>query len=70
MTRPVMTTSSDEMTSDQVAERLGVQSQTVRAWRLRGAGPRFMKVGRRVVYRSADVEAFEVERMATGPAEA
>ena len=43
----------------EVAERLGVSPFTVRAWRHKGQGPRFMKMGRAVRYRPEDVEAFK-----------
>ena len=43
----------------EVAERLGVSPFTVRAWRRKGHGPRFMKMGRAVRYRSEDVESFK-----------
>ena len=43
----------------EVAERLGVSPFTVRAWRHKGQGPRFMKMGRAVRYRAEDVEAFK-----------
>ena len=42
-----------------IAERLGVSPFTVRAWRHKGQGPRFMKMGRAVRYRAEDVEAFK-----------
>jgi excisionase family DNA binding protein len=43
----------------EVAERLGVSPFTVRAWRRRGHGPRFMKMGRAVRYRPEDVDAYK-----------
>ena len=43
----------------EVAERLGVSPFTVRAWRHKGQGPRFMKMGRAVRYRAEDGEAFK-----------
>lgn len=49
----------------EVALRLNVSLQTVRNWRTRGEGPRYVKLGKRAVrYRPEDVEAFiEGERM-------
>ena len=47
------------LSDTEVAERLGVSPFTVRAWRRKGHGPRFMKMGRAVRYRSEDVEAFK-----------
>lgn len=43
----------------EVADRLNVSLQTVRNWRGRREGPRFVKLGKRAVrYRPEDVEAF------------
>ena len=47
------------LTDVQVAERLGVSRFTVRSWRLKGVGPRFLKMGRAVRYRSQDVDEYE-----------
>ena len=47
------------LTDIQVAERLGVSRFTVRSWRLKGVGPRFLKMGRAVRYRSRDVDEYE-----------
>ena len=41
-----------------LANRLGVSRSTVQSWRYAGRGPRFIKLGRLVRYRSADVDAF------------
>lgn len=43
----------------EVAALLGASLQTVRNWRWRGEGPRFVKLGGRMVrYRPEDVQAF------------
>ncbi len=55
------------LTDVEVAVRLGVSRFTVRAWRLKGTGPRFLKMGRAVRYRPEDVRDFE-ERALTGQA--
>ena len=47
------------LTDIEVAERLGVSRFTVRSWRLKGVGPRFLKMGRAVRYRSEDVDEYE-----------
>jgi excisionase family DNA binding protein len=47
------------LTDVEVAERLGVSRFTVRSWRLKGVGPRFLKMGRAVRYRSKDVDEYE-----------
>ena len=59
-TGQVATRIDERVLSDtEVADRLGVSPFTVRAWRRKGNGPRFMKMGRAVRYRSEDVEAFK-----------
>jgi excisionase family DNA binding protein len=47
------------LTDIEVAARLGVSRFTVRSWRLKGLGPRFMKMGRAVRYRYEDVDEYE-----------
>jgi excisionase family DNA binding protein len=47
------------LTDVEVAERLGVSRFTVRSWRLKGVGPRFLKMGRAVRYRAEDVDEYE-----------
>ncbi|MBN8737662.1 MAG: helix-turn-helix domain-containing protein [Xanthomonadales bacterium] len=47
------------LTDTEVAALLGASLQTVRNWRWRGEGPRFVKLGGRMVrYKPADVQAF------------
>lgn len=47
------------LTDIEVAARLGVSRFTVRSWRLKGLGPRFLKMGRAVRYRPQDVDDYE-----------
>ena len=42
----------------EVAEQLGVPVRTLEDWRLRGRGPLSARIGRRVMYRQRDVEAW------------
>ncbi len=42
----------------EIAEWLGLSIATLRAWRRRGQGPRFVKFGRSVRYMVGDVEQF------------
>lgn len=53
------TPSGRTLTDIEVAGRLGVSRFTVRAWRLKGIGPRFLKMGRAVRYRPQDVDDYE-----------
>jgi predicted DNA-binding transcriptional regulator AlpA len=41
-----------------LAVRLGVSRSTLQSWRYAGRGPRFIKLGRMVRYRTADIDAF------------
>jgi excisionase family DNA binding protein len=42
----------------ETAQRLGICTRTLERLRLTGGGPRFVKIGRRVLYREADVDAW------------
>ena len=42
----------------EVATYLGVPVQTMRVWRVKGVGPRGIRVGKHVRYRWADVDAW------------
>jgi excisionase family DNA binding protein len=46
------------LTERQVAEQLGLSVATLRAWRHRGKGPRFLRLGRSVRYLASDVDEF------------
>jgi predicted site-specific integrase-resolvase len=41
-----------------VSEMLCISIATLRKWRWEGKGPKFIKVGRKVAYREADVSDF------------
>jgi hypothetical protein len=46
------------LTPEQAAAALNVPERTIERWRSTGAGPRFVKLGRRVAYRPVDLAAF------------
>ena len=46
------------LTELEAARFLNIQVKTVQAWRYRGGGPKFIKLGRCVRYRRPDLEAF------------
>lgn len=50
------------LTVEDLARREGVPVQTIYGWNKTGTGPRFMKIGRYVRYREADVIAWETSR--------
>ena len=41
-----------------LATKLAVSRKTLQSWRYAAKGPRFIKVGRLIRYRSADVDAY------------
>ena len=54
------------LSSPDVAKLLDVSERTLEFWRYAGKGPAYVRVGRRVRYRPADVEAFlEAQRQNT-----
>ena len=46
------------MNEDQTAEYLGISPKTLQAWRFRGRGPIFRKIGRLCKYAETDLEAY------------
>lgn len=56
------------LTTAEVAEIFRTSPETVRFWRHTGKGPRSFKVGRRVLYRESDVQAWADAALATSAA--
>ena len=50
--------SSNALTETEAAEHLGLSIATLRAWRHRSRGPRFVRFGRAVRYLRADLDDF------------
>lgn len=48
-----------------LAARWLISPRTLEQWRWQGHGPRYLKIGGRVVYRICDVEAFESASLRT-----
>jgi excisionase family DNA binding protein len=57
------------LTTDEVAEILRIERQTLALWRMRGSPLKYSRVGRRVLYNRADVMALLERRSATSTAE-
>jgi excisionase family DNA binding protein len=53
-----MSSTERAMTENEAAEQLGLSVATLRAWRHRGKGPRFVRFGRAVRYLPSAVEEF------------
>lgn len=58
-----MTALTTLLTTQEAAEILRVKESTLEQWRWQGRGPVFVKVGRLVRYRLADLEAFTAGRV-------
>ena len=54
----------------EAAAYLSVAEQTLRTWRISGAGPRFVRLGRLVRYRREDLVAFLERNVFSNTAEA
>ena len=51
------------LTQEELAARWRISPRTLEQWRWRGVGPRFLKIGGRVIYPSTEIEAYEAERL-------
>jgi predicted site-specific integrase-resolvase len=51
------------MSQAELAQRWGISPRTLERWRWIGHGPKFLKLGGRVVYRMQDVEAYEAAQL-------
>lgn len=54
------------LTQRDLARRWRVSLRTLERWRAQGAGPAWLKLCGRVVYREVDVEAFEASSLRQG----
>jgi hypothetical protein len=57
-----MQSSSDPdaaLSENQAADFLGASVRTLQAWRVRGGGPRYLKIGRSVRYQRRELMAFQ-----------
>lgn len=51
------------MATPAAADYVGISVDSLKHWRLRGKGPRFVRVGSRVVYRIADLDAWLADHL-------
>ncbi len=54
----------NHMNQKQLAEYWGISERTLERWRSIGWGPKFVKIGGRVLYRVEDILEYEVEHLA------
>ena len=57
------------LTQIELAARWRIGHRTLEYWRSLGEGPRFIKIGRLVIYRMEDVVAFENRELSEIPAD-
>ena len=58
------------LTTKEAAERLRLTVNTLANWRVRGDGPRFIKMGRKVLYPVAEIVAFEQKQLRASTSQA
>lgn len=51
------------LTPKNLADRWNMKPKTLKDWRWQGRGPKFIKIGGRVLYRLMDVEDYETENL-------
>ena len=47
----------------ELAQRWRISHRTLERWRWQGRGPRYLKVGGRVLYRAEDIDAYEAGQL-------
>jgi len=55
----------DVLRTNEAAGYIGLRKSTLEAWRCRGGGPIFLKLGKAVRYRKEDLDAFISARTRT-----
>lgn len=53
---------------EEVAERLRTTVGTLANWRVRGHGPKYIKLGRKILYPVREIEAFEARHLVANTA--
>jgi predicted DNA-binding transcriptional regulator AlpA len=51
------------LTTKEAAKRLRLAEATLKNWRVSGAGPRYLKFGRKVLYPLAEIDAWEKAKL-------
>lgn len=55
-------THKQKLNTEEAATYLGIRPNTLEAWRCKHKGPRYAKIGSRVLYDVDDLEAFFISR--------
>lgn len=56
------------LTPEEVAKRLRTSVAVLSNWRIKGTGPKFIKIGRKVLYPLAQLESFEAAQLRSNTA--
>lgn len=51
------------LTQEELAKRWGMNPGSLAIWRIKGKGPKFVKIGRKIFYTEEEIEAFEQKNM-------
>ena len=51
------------LTEAQLADHWDISQRTLQRWRAAGQGPAWIRIGKKVIYRRADIHAFEVSQV-------
>ncbi len=54
------------ITAHQLGRRWQLAPKTLEKWRCKGVGPKYVKVGSRILYRMADIQDFERQGLRVG----
>jgi predicted DNA-binding transcriptional regulator AlpA len=60
---------ADLLDTPALAKKLGIQTNTLEKWRVRGEGPPHVRLGRRIAYLPSDVERWLETRRASSTSE-
>lgn len=64
--RPRLRSATAQLTQIQLADRWNISARTLEAWRWRGLGPAYLKIGGRVRYLLEDVIEYEASQRRGG----
>jgi predicted DNA-binding transcriptional regulator AlpA len=67
---PIAADPDAALNENQAAEFLGVSVRTLQAWRVRGGGPPYVKIGRAVRYQRRALIAFQTDHTVTSTTDA
>ena len=58
------------LTQQRLSDLIDVSERTLERWRVEGTGPAFVKAGRKVLYRTVDVDAWLLVNQRTSTSDA